>query len=68
MDLDKTLDRLFDQNQAKLPVEDRCATHGQMCLAQDDGYKCTKPKGHCGEHIAHGRLGYIGHRWVLSRG
>lgn len=66
-ELDATLDRLFDENQAKLLPEERCAaTVNDMCLARGDGYTCTRARGHAGDHVAHGRLGYIGHRWALA--
>jgi len=61
---DTLLDRMFEEEQAKLPPEDRCArTAQEMCRDEHDGYKCTKAKGHAGQHIAHERLGTAMTRW-----
>jgi hypothetical protein len=57
---DKTLDRMFRENMAKLPEADRMPENfDDCCMVKFDGYRCTLPKGHSGEHKAHGRLGYI---------
>lgn len=53
---------LFNENQAKLPVEDRMGI--PMCDANHDNWRCTKKEGHTGEHISHGILGYIHFRWT----
>jgi hypothetical protein len=64
MELEKVIAKMFAEGQAKLPVVDRCAQKAsEFCLAENDGFKCTKSKGHDGDHCAHERLGGIAHRW-----
>lgn len=55
---------LFKENQARIPPNERAATDDQrMCDQAHDGWVCTKPLGHDGDHIAHGVLGMIAARW-----
>lgn len=63
--LEKVLDEMFAENQAKLPHSERCAaTKSEMCKqTSHNSYTCTLPKGHAGEHIAHGSLGFVVWRW-----
>lgn len=62
--LEKATKELFHENQAKLPEEDRCAKNNQkMCGDRHDGWTCTKPRDHKGQHIAHSNLGYAIERW-----
>jgi hypothetical protein len=57
--MDKTISEIFNENQAKLPEEKRCA-RGKCCsVINNDGYSCTLLKGHKGVHVAHGILGDI---------
>ena len=58
--LDRALNEMFRESQADLPEKDRCALRtADMCLHKYGGYKCTKVKGHTGDHIAHGTSGAI---------
>ena len=61
-ELDKTLDQIFEENQAKLPEAERVAPH-ETCSVSADGYTCTRAPHTGGDHIAHGRLGVILKRW-----
>lgn len=36
---------------------------GGMCMQQDDGYKCTLPRLHTGQHEAHGVFEETVHVW-----
>jgi hypothetical protein len=61
---DKTLKRMFEEAQAKLPEERRAANSVEdMCMHKHDGYSCTLSKQHFGNHIAHGTLGTIIAEW-----
>lgn len=64
-DMDKVLARIFSENQDKLPESKRIAQFDKaMCLDSNiSELQCTLPVGHSGEHIAHGRLGYIIEEW-----
>ena len=65
VDLRKVEMAIFKDTQAKLPEKDRAAAYGKdMCMADNDDRICTKAEGHEGDHIAHGVLGYILHRWA----
>lgn len=58
--LDMALNEMFRESQSALPDEDKSALRSaDMCLDEHDGYKCTKVKGHIGDHIAHGSSGVI---------
>lgn len=63
-ELDETIKRIFNETQAALPEEDRADPDGDYCMADNEHQVCTKTKGHKSEeHIAHGTLGYVLHRW-----
>lgn len=62
-ELDKTLDQIFEENQAKLPESERVPLKGQTCSVQADGFTCTRAPHGVGDHVAHGRLGVIIKRW-----
>lgn len=62
-ELDAAIAKSFQEVQAKLPPEDRCATKAPLCSIRHDGYACTKARGHVGDHIAHGSHGYVITRW-----
>lgn len=65
MNLDSVRAKMFAEAQAKLKPDDRVAPEGvEFCSAEHDGYSCTKAVGHAGtEHVAHGMLGTVEHRW-----
>lgn len=58
------LDLIFEENVKKLPRSKRPGS--PHCLHEsEDGYKCTKPKGHGDKlHVAVGRLGYVHCEWA----
>lgn len=61
---DEALERMFRENNAKLPIDRQIAGNGiECCFHENDGFKCTLPIGHSGKHAAHGRLGYIVAQW-----
>jgi hypothetical protein len=62
---DDALDSMFEKNIAKQPPEfrNRATSIADKCKATHDGYGCTLKAGHTCDHVAHGRLGYIHHRW-----
>lgn len=63
--LDAVIKEAFEENVAQMPPEDRpfVGPEDGYCLVEDDGYKCTKAKGHAGQHCAHGSFGYVLRRW-----
>ena len=69
MNLEQVIKELFIEAQKKLPEVDRAAVAlkgDEMCLAEEGGYKCTKVKGHAGDHIAHSQLGNVCYRWAAA--
>lgn len=62
---DDMLDRMFKEQNAKHPPEFQFQSHQleQNCPATHDGFTCTLIAGHTCDHVSHGRLGYIHHRW-----
>lgn len=63
LDLNDERDRLLKEWMDTHPNEPQPELRGPWCLSEHDGYKCTRSKGHEGEHAAHGRLGGIFARW-----
>lgn len=63
MDFKATLWRIYEENQAKLPLEDRVASKAMCFTIGNSGLSCTKEQGHTGCHVAHGSLGTIINRW-----
>jgi len=63
-ELEVSRKKMFKKNQAGLPEIDRACTK-VPCFKKDGKYKCTKEKGHEGDHCSHGRLGFVHHRWPL---
>ena len=65
-ELDDCRQEIYDENQAALPMQDRGGPlYEPICGEMNDGYTCTKILGHLEslEHVAHGSLGTIEHRW-----
>jgi hypothetical protein len=62
---DGALKRMFKERMAKHPPEfqDIAPTEDERCPAKHDGFNCTLKAGHTCDHVAHGMLGYIHHRW-----
>lgn len=62
---DATLLRMFNEQIAKQPPEfqDIVLSGPERCQAEHDGFGCTLRTGHTCDHVAHGQLGYIHHRW-----
>jgi hypothetical protein len=54
----------FKKNQAQLPPKQRSAeTEADMCKIQNGCHICTLPRGHKGQHIAHGLVGQVVYSW-----
>ncbi len=66
MNLDETIKTIQQENNLKLPEEDRLPTSGDwrdFCLDKYDGYNCTKQKHHKGKHGAHNQFAVIIQEW-----
>jgi hypothetical protein len=64
---DQALKEMFEESQAKLPEDLRLHPNDkEMCLDENDGYKCTRKKGHDGKyHSACGMTG-MAHKWPVD--
>lgn len=63
-DLYGTLERIFTENNERLPLNLRGAEPGEDFCGRDFKAKgctweCSRPAGHEGKHVAHGRLAQI---------
>lgn len=64
MNWDAMMQEIRQEANDALPECDKLDLTGRnQCLCEFAGYKCTKPKGHDGGHVAHGALGQIIERW-----
>lgn len=63
MDMASVRSEIFAENQAKLPEDQRCGPlDGEVAwcmIKNEDGYGCTRAKGHDGDHAACGVLGQL---------
>lgn len=62
MNMEDTLNQMFEEANAKLPKQEQCWRF-HPCCSEHDGYACTAERGHLGDHVAQGRIGYILARW-----
>lgn len=54
------LDKLFPK---RVLLMQAVMKAGGMCMKVDDGFSCTLPKNHMGDHEAHSSLAAVVHRW-----
>lgn len=62
----KRLNRAMELAEDQIvPILTRRETYSVMliCPGTCDGFECTRPEGHSGDHIAQGRTGIIHRRW-----
>ena len=67
------LNRIFDERANKLPQHLQPANNSEEmcgCVSSGqpnpdwNGFLCSRPKGHTGDHVAHGKLAQICYRWT----
>lgn len=61
MTLDNSLKQVFEENQAELPEHQRIGR--PFCMDEHHGIKCTRQKGHTGNHVACGADGGFVAEW-----
>lgn len=59
----KRLDEIFSAARQKLVEAGFIAKENEdFCGCEDDGYTCTRPKGHLGKHVSCGYFDIV-HEW-----